>query len=341
MVIAIHPNKTGFAPRWIEYCKTNGIEYRLVNCYANDIIDQLRGCDALMWHFHNLSAEDMLIAQKILFSLQHAGIKVFPDFNTAWHFEDKIAQKYIVELFGLPHVKSFVFFNKAEALKWVEQTSFPKVFKLRGGAGSINVKLARTKSQGKKLVEQSFGKGFKQYDPFINIKERWRKFRSGSENITHVIKGVGRIFYVPEYSRVAGKELGYAYFQEFIPNNTFDIRVIVIDKKAFALKRYVRENDFRASGSGNFAFAREEFDERCIKLSFEANQKIQSQSLALDFVFDEGNNPLIVEMSYGFTPSGYDECPGYWDENMAWHEGSFNPQGWMVKSLVEEINSAR
>jgi hypothetical protein len=51
----------------------------------------------------------------------------------------------------------------------------------------------------------------------------------------------------------------------------------------------------------------------------------------------ENGNPLVVEISYGFSMVGYDPCPGYWDNNMQWHEGKFNPYGWMIDDLVSLI----
>ena len=37
-----------------------------------------------------------------------------------------------------------------------------------------------------------------------------------------------------------------------------------------------------------------------------------------------------------FTPEGYDPCTGYWDNNLNWHEGSFNPYGWMVEEVFKK-----
>jgi hypothetical protein len=51
---------------------------------------------------------------------------------------------------------------------------------------------------------------------------------------------------------------------------------------------------------------------------------------AYDFVFDENNKPLVVEVSYGYDKEGYYGCPGYWDSDLVWHEGKFNHEGWMV-----------
>lgn len=289
-----------------------------------------------MWHINQALPKDILVAQKILFALEHTGFKVFPDFKTAWHFDDKVAQKYLLERLGAPFVPSYAFFYKKEALDWASQAKFPKVFKLRGGAGSSNVKLVPDRSKAYKIIERAFSKGFSSYDPVGSLKERYRKWATGSSTFTDVLKGVARFAYPPRFSKVKGKEIGYVYFQDFIPNNDSDTRIIVIGDKAFALKRFVRKNDFRASGSGNFAYEKELFDERCVKIAFNLNKKIKSQCIAFDFVFDNKGNPLVVEVSYGFTPSGYDLCPGFWDINLSWHEGSFNPQGWMVDRLIEK-----
>jgi hypothetical protein len=151
------------------------------------------------------------------------------------------------------------------------------------------------------------------------------------------LKGFVRLVYPPEFSRALGRDHGYAYFQEFVPNNESDTRVIVIDRKAFALKRFVRENDFRASGSGHFAYGREEFDERCVRISIDATRLLGSQCAAFDFVFDQERNPLMVEISYGFVKEVYDPCAGYWDEDLNWHPVSFNPQAWMVEGLIKTV----
>lgn len=334
MKIAIHNSKSGFHPRWIDYCQKRNLSYKLVDCYHNDIINQLKDCKALMWHFNQGNPKDILFAKQLMFALEQSGIKVFPDFNTAWHFNDKVGQKYLLDAFGAPLVPSYVFYNKQKALEWINQTTFPKVWKLRGGASSANVKLIKSPGQGQKFVNKAFGKGFKQYDAWSSLNERWRKFRLGKTNVKDVVKGIIRLGYKPKFSRINGREQGYILFQDYIPNNDSDTRIIVVDNKAFALKRMVRKNDFRASGSGNFRYAREEFDERCIRIAFDLTDKLRAQCVAYDFVFDKNNKPLIVEISYGFTKEVYDPCPGYWDKELNWHQGKFNPYGWMVESLI-------
>jgi glutathione synthase/RimK-type ligase-like ATP-grasp enzyme len=335
MKIAIHHSKGSFSDRWIEYCKQNNVPYKIVNCFDSDIIDQLKDCDALMWHHHQSVYKDVIVTKKLLFALEHAGIKVFPNFHTGWHFDDKVAQKYLLEAIDAPLVPSYVFYDKKQALNWAESTIYPKVWKLKGGAGAANVKLVRSKKDAIKLINTAFGKGFSQFNRLGNLKERYRKYKSGKDSLLGVAKGVGRLVIPTEFAKLQSRERGYAYFQEFVPNNSFDIRIIVIGDKAFAIKRMTREDDFRASGSGNIIFDKNQIDERCVQISFDVNNKLNCQSVAYDFIFDENNNPLIVEISYGFAMEAYDACPGYWDSSLQWHEGKFNPQGWMVEEVVK------
>lgn len=332
-MIAIHQEKGGFSDRWIRYCENEKINYKIVDCYKNDIIQQLQDCTALMWHFNHANPKSTLFARQLMYSVAEMGIKVFPDYKTVWHFDDKVGQKYLLEAISCPLVPSYVFYTKKEALDWVNSTSFPKVFKLRGGAGSANVKLVHSKQQAISLVKKAFCRGFSQYDAWPNFKERIRKFRNGKTTLFDVSKGFVRLFYSTEFAKIAGREKGYIYFQDFIENNDCDIRIIVIGEKAFAMRRMVRENDFRASGSGITFYKRELFDIESVKISMDLTKQLNGQCLAFDFVYKDGV-PLILEISYGFATEIYDACEGYWDKNLNWHEGSFIPQNWMVDLIL-------
>jgi hypothetical protein len=309
MKIAIHHTKGSFSDRWIAYCENKNIPYKIVDCYRNDIIQQLEDCSGLMWHYHHSHPKDTLFAKQLMYSVAAMGKKIFPDFNTAWHFDDKVGQKYLLEAVKAPLVPSFVFYDKQEALDWVNNSSFPKVFKLRSGASSANVSLARTKEDAVNLVNKAFGEGFTQYNGWTNFKERLRKFRKGKTTFFDVTKGFIRIFHTTEFSKVAGREKGYIYFQEFIAGNDSDIRIIVIDEKAFAIKRLVRENDFRASGGGTILYDKELFDIETVKLALDVTRNLNAQCLAYDFVYKDGK-PLIVEISYGFANEAYDPVQG-------------------------------
>ena len=336
-MIAIHNDlKTHlFHYLWVEYCKQNNIAYKLVDCYASNIIEQLSDCSCLLFHFNQSGSKDIVMAKPLLFSLEQSGFKVFPDFNTAWHFDDKIGQKYLLEALKIDLVKTWVFYDPISVNQWIKESNFPKVFKLRGGAGSQNVQLVHSKEKAKQLVKKAFGNGFPAYDGWESFKERFRKWRLGKADFQEVIKGTVRLVNPPRYAKVMGNEINYLYFQEFIANNDSDIRIIVIDGKAFGIKRMNRENDFRASGSGFIKYDKASIDEVFVKASFEINKKLKAQCVAYDFVYDENKNPLLIEISFGFANQGYNDCVGYWDEDMNWYEGKFNPYGWMVEMMLK------
>lgn len=337
MTIAIHNNNHGFSPRWVAYCQQHGIAYKLVNAYDSDIIAQVKDCDAFMWHFHQSDYRDMLFARPLLRSLNNIGIRTFPDINASWHFDDKVAQKYLFETIDAPLVPTYVFYDKKTALNWVNTTNFPKVFKLRGGAGASNVKLARSRKDAQRFIRKAFGRGFPQFDRLGYLKDRVKKGKDWHQKLRGLAAGMYRIGVGTPYSRMHGPEKGYVYFQDFIPANDSDIRVCVVADRAFAIKRMTRKGDFRASGSGYIVYDINQIDERCVKIAFEVNQRLHMRSAAFDFVFDETNHPLIVEVSYGFTPDAYDLCQGYWTPDMQFHPSShFDFCGWMVEDLIHK-----
>lgn len=337
MKIAIHHTPGTFSDRWISYCEEKGIPYKIVDAYSSDIVKQVEGCDAFMWHHHHANYKDALFAKQLLYSLQTAGKKVFPDFNTGWHFDDKVGQKYLLESIGAPLVPSYVFYTKKEALDWIEKTTFPKVFKLRGGAGASNVKLARTKNDARKFVNRAFGKGFSQFGRTTYLKERYKKWRNGRDSFIGVCKGFYRLFVPTEFSKMHSREKGYAYFQDFVPDNETDFRVKVVQGKCWGFQRKVRKGDFRASGSGDLIFDNSQLPIEMVKIALIIAQRLSLQSVAFDFIIDKVSHKfLIVEMSYGFGFDKEETEHGYWDTNLNFHNEKFNPFGWMVENLIKD-----
>ena len=336
-MIAIH--KSGiwsFRPEWEEYCKKHEIAYRLVDAYDSNIVSQLRDCSVFLFHHHHTDVKDYNFAKQLLFALEQSGLRVFPDFNTGWHFDDKLGQKYLLEAIEAPLVPTQAFYDKKEAKLWALTTSLPKVAKLRSGAGSNNVKLLKKRSELFSYIDKAFGKGFNNYNRKGDLEEKLRNLKEKRATFKDVLKSLRRVFVGTDYGKTAGKERSYVLFQDFIPNNNFDIRVITIGERAFAIKRPVRKNDFRASGSGFIIYDRNEIDLRCIQIAFEITNKLNAQCVAYDFVFDQGNNPLIVEINYGFAHRAYDKCPGYWDIKLNFIAKQIDPCGWIVENIISQ-----
>ena len=239
MKIALCGCDGGFCSGWVNACNANGYKYVEVNPYDSNLMEFLRRQDVthFLWHWHHSSPKDWLFARQLLISLEAAGIKVFPDINTCWHFDDKLGQKYLLEALGLPLARTWVFYSKEEAIEWAKRTTWPKVFKLRAGAGSKNVQLIRSYRQARKIIGVMFGVGI----PSANVVAQL----SGTAKLvsSSPFEALKKINRVPQYLKgiMQRKSLpvqkGYCMFQDFIAGNTCDTRIVVIGERAFGMQR--------------------------------------------------------------------------------------------------------
>lgn len=336
-MLAIHTSSGSFVPGWIRYCEENSISYTEVDCFASDILEQLDGCDALLWNWAHHDYRAQLFARQLIVSVEEMGIRVFPNTATCWHYDDKVGQKYLLEAVKAPIVATHVFYEEDCALRWVERASYPKVWKLRGGAGAQNVRLIKSKREARRVVIRSFGRGWGN-SRFHSLKDKiwhWRRDRT-LRSFLNISRGIGRAIFPHEKNIRIPTQRNYVYLQDFIPENDHDIRVIVIGGRAFAIKRMVRKGDFRASGSGIIRYERDEIPEICIRIAFDVTRSLGSQCCAFDFVYSDGKW-LIIEISYAFNLEGYQRCPGYWAENLEWREGPVTPEHFIVEDLLAEL----
>lgn len=336
MKVAIHNEPGTFSDRWTSYCRSNGIPYFAVDCYATNIIEQLNGADRLLWHWSLSDRGSRLHAKQLTRAIEAMGIQVFPNTETSWHYDDKIAQKYLFEALKLPVVPTYVFYDRESARTWAGTAIFPKVFKLRGGAGSVNVRLVKGRKEAIRLIDQAFRKGFPVLDRKAILRDRIRSVRRERSfaAVGRLAGSAARIIVPSERERLSPRELSYVYFQDFIPGNTYDTRLVVIGNRCIGFRRYCREGDFRASGSGSVSYDKQHLPKSLVALAFKLADQLKMQSVAFDFVKDQ-NGFLLVEVSYCFSMgSFYDNCPGYWDRNLEWICAPVDPQRFIIEDFL-------
>jgi glutathione synthase/RimK-type ligase-like ATP-grasp enzyme len=331
MLVAIHNRDGGFSKQWIKYCKEKKIPYKTINCYDNDIINQLKGVSHLLWHYHRYEVKNGHVASQLLGVFENMGIKVFPNFNTRLSFDEKILQKYLLESIEAPLPETTIFFDELKAISWVNTKMVtPKVFKLSKGAGSKNVSLVNSKKALLK-VKQMFSTGV---SSFVTPK-----FKLNSKPFYNIYRHFFKRKPLTTYkNKMVGKEFGYAYFQEFLPNNDHDIRVITFRDKAIAAKRMVANNSFKASGSGKFFYDKDLIPKECIEKAFETSRKLNFQFMAYDFVKHSTKGYLIVEICPGVSARFYDKTEGYWNTELEWCEtNSFVLEHYIIADLLNEV----
>lgn len=323
---------------WIALCQNEGIDHEVIDCFQGDVIGRLRNFDVLLFHFDHYVYSDMLHARSILYAAREMGLKIFPDFPDAWHFDDKVAQSYLLEAIAAPIPKFQVFHSLADFKKWLGTSpDFPVVAKLSCGSGSHNVKLLENLRQADSYGRRMFGKGFKTAPSLLfkatsNVRSSrssddfWRRFRR-----------------IPEFLRTLNnarnfpREKGYVYLQEFVQNNGYDIKVAVVNDKVSYLVRQVRNGDFRASGGGDINYNRSAVPENVIQSARAVARKLNLRCMGFDYVVDaKTGRGLIVEMSYGFSWRAILDAGGYWDENLTWIESPLDVPKEILMSVAQK-----
>lgn len=344
MLIGLHPDKTGkesYSKKFTEYFIHHGIGVKRLNLFAQDAIDQAKGCDGVIWRWLHRPT-DKKSAKQILNTIEYfLNIPTFPNSNTAWHYDDKVSQKYIFDALGVPSVPTWIFWNRNEASSWLENAEYPLVFKLTAGAGSSNVIKVKDRSQGLKLVNKMFYRGVFPYTQNEYRQNILIELFKNPRILKPKLKQSLLYFYKKEYPPLHKvwwqPEVGYTYFQKFLPGNKYDTRVTIIGNRAFAYRRFNRPNDFRASGSGNFDTDPNQIDLKCVELAFHVSRMGKFQSMAYDFIYDEDQNPVLGEMSYTFVDWMVYQCPGHWDVNLNWVEGNMWPEYAIAEDFIREI----
>ena len=309
MRIAIHPDHTrvlgdteqSFSDVWFSVARERGYDAVAIDAYAPSAAQDLRAYDAFMWRFagHDTSA----YAGRFMLAIHQAyGIKTFPEPQHLWHMSDKSSGQYLLEAAGVPTPKTWSFFNKEQALGFLDEASYPLVIKLSGTAGqSVNVGLVRSKNEGRRLVNVIFSCG---------IKELWQASGSFPRILARHLR-----YIISQWNgrkaRHGALIRGSCVFQEYVPGCNFDLRATVIGPRVIPYKRWNRPNDFRASGSGAVEYCPSEFSEGLAHKVLEFSRKLGMQFVTFDILMREGA-PLVIELNYNYVARIPNESPGYW-----------------------------
>lgn len=301
--IAIHPDRVrildgtiqSFSDRWTELLTRDGHEVRAVHWRTPGLIDTLRECDGFLTWFPPLPNPREYM-KRLALTLGHAlpDLVVFPNWKSAWHFDDKIAQTILLEAAGLPMPRTHVFWHIDDARAFVATAKFPLVLKLASGFRSRNVALLRNAREAETWLRRFFAYGVNNLDlsPLRALRNKLRPSTQPS-NLTF--------------------QKGVILLQEFVPGNAFDTRVVVIGHRAYAARRPNRPNDFRASGSGVMETDPQKIDLDAVELAMRASRVLDMPSIAVDVLRRDGQ-PVLTEVSYYYEGSTALLVPGHWRE---------------------------
>ena len=137
----------------------NGINTRRLSSSRPDFWRQVRELDLFIYYWGQWDVTRQVARAIMRVIEQEYDIPCFPNVRTAWMFDDKIREYYLMQAHGFPMIKSWIFWEEKDALHWADDATLPVVFKLAGGAGARAVVLVTERRQLLKLIRQMFHHG--------------------------------------------------------------------------------------------------------------------------------------------------------------------------------------
>lgn len=219
--------------------------------------------------------------------------RVIPSFDALMAHENKGFQELFRREKGFGNLRGSYFVSPDE-----NEMKPPYVLKSVSGAGSSGVWLISNKGKEKAIYSKCFA-----ISKIRKIKLIHRKIKLSP----------------PEFSLYKYRHSGLKRFvsQEFIPELSGDYKVLVFSKKYYVLKRNVRKNDFRASGSGNFTF--EQAPKEVLNYAKDVFNKLDEPYASLDIAISDRKAHLIEYQILNFGPYTLKNSNGYYHfENEEW-----------------------
>ena len=201
-----------------------------------------------------------------------ADIPCIPGPSAADWYDDKLAQVDLLRDWMPDTLIQRQVARDGAIVRLPQPAAYPFISKTAFGSGSANVRLIRNEAEAAAEVAAVCGSGLP-------------------------VKG--------------GVQQGYLYWQELIPGNTRDIRVIVAGRRLYGLVRHCRDDVPFASGSGRTEVITDLDDPQVLSafmLADEIAEKINAPWSCYDVVFDS-DRPYCLEVSTSWTEASYTDCP--------------------------------
>ena len=237
-------------------------------------------------------------------------VRLIPSYDMLLAHENKGYQELIKKRLGISELRG-EYYGDISDFESNTKTDFPYVVKLLEGAMSSNVFLA---SDYQDLRTKLKKKGNK------NLRYELKQFLR-SYIIKHKYNNISDEFSIQNYGEFFRTRTPFI-IQDYVSALTHDYKVLVFGDKYFTLKRYVKENDFRASGSGNFTYEAPPL--ALLEYAKKIADLLDSPFVSLDIAEREGNCYLIEFQGIGFGPVTLVNSSGYYANSVSGEGGSWN-----------------
>ena len=233
---------------WVKACENyrEVVDYRVVNLTLNNWLEEIQTepADVLLAKPGGLTAPFKQLYDERVFILAYIlGYKIFPSPLEIFIYENKRFLSYWLKANNIPHPETYVYYDREEAVNFLQTTSYPFVAKTNIGASGSGVHIIKTRKEALKYIDAVFsGKGAPQRTG-PNL-DKGGILKRGFHYILHPSDIEKKINVYKIISENLQK--GFVIFQEYIPHE-FEWRVVRIGESFFAHKK-VKKGE-KASGT--------------------------------------------------------------------------------------------
>lgn len=272
--------------------KQNMIASKVEFSLLNEELDVLKSGTVVFYTTSYNEDYNQYIKDVILnLHISRPDIVLIPNIDLLFSFENKGYQELYKKRLGIENVKGTYFGDVDDFFEKKISLQFPFVLKMLKGSVSSGVHLIRDLSDLNKLATKNKRRGFLDY---LRHLKRIKNKDSKHQDL-RVSNEIGQ----NNFDKFFSERMPFVA-QEFIPNLEFDYKVLVFGKKYYVLKRFVRNGDFKASGSGKFQWV--EAPMQLLDYSLYIFDEMRTPFISLDIFEDNGKYGLIEFQGIGFGP---------------------------------------
>ena len=253
----------GESPRWTKYCRfleTNNIPFRFYDIHSLDWLENARDLNVIVGIDSCATYHLEEIRRKYYVLEYHLEKNCYPSFADVVLYEDKILEAYLSEFYDFPFIRTYAFTCMNEAMEAAAQFTYPIISKIVPSSGSVGVEMIHSKKQCLTVIKKAFSRG-------------------------------GRKTHVPYVS-----QKNYVYFQDYIPNDGYDVRIIVTGNSLFGYYRKTIQGDFRASGMG--LYEKRELPVDAMQIARSVNNVLKSPMLVVETEVEKAKPDTVTEATW-------------------------------------------
>jgi glutathione synthase/RimK-type ligase-like ATP-grasp enzyme len=147
---------------FVAACQELEVPFRVIDLFKADWLarTEAAGCDALLvWPDQALSTWAAMIKDRVSILGRELGYPTVPSLDELWLYEDKRRQSYWLAANEIPTPRTWVFYDRREALAFCRTCELPIVFKTSFGAASCGVRIVRSRAALLRLARRAFARG--------------------------------------------------------------------------------------------------------------------------------------------------------------------------------------